>query len=121
MESLTVDLGSRSYKINISTGIIPSLGAELKTYLNRDRIWIVSDVNILHLYQTDLEKSFMKAGIELNLLELPSGEKTKSFHFFEKTVNWFLETGIERNDLIIAFGGGVIGDLVGFAAATTLR
>ena len=121
MESLTVDLGSRSYKINISTGIIPSLGAQLKTYLNRDHIWIVSDVNILHLYQTDLEKSFIKAGIELNLLELPSGEKTKSIHFFEKTVNWFLETGIERNDLIIAFGGGVIGDLVGFAAATTLR
>ena len=45
----------------------------------------------------------------------------KSFSFLENVVNWLLETGIERNDLIIAFGGGVIGDLVGFAASTTLR
>ena len=54
-------------------------------------------------------------------MKLPSGEAVKSFSFFEKIVNWLLETGIERDDLIIAFGGGVIGDLVGFAASTTLR
>jgi 3-dehydroquinate synthase len=121
MKSLIVDLGSRSYEINISTGIIPSLGAELKTHLNRDRIWVVSDSKVLNLYRKDLEASFKKVEIELNLLELPSGERTKSFQFLERTINWFLETGIERKDLIVAFGGGVIGDLVGFAAAITLR
>ena len=121
MKNVKIDLGKKTYEIKISSNIISNLGAELKPYLSRKNIWIISDENILNIYQARFEQSLNEFGINFNLMKLPSGEAVKSFSFFEKIVNWLLETGIERDDLIIAFGGGVIGDLVGFAASTTLR
>lgn len=117
-----VALGARSYDILIGGALLTAAGQEIKARAPKARVFIVSDENVAPLHLETLKKSLENAGIT-NLGEhiLPAGEKTKSFPFLEATVGAILSAGVERNDLVIALGGGVIGDLTGFAAAIARR
>ncbi|WP_050526294.1 3-dehydroquinate synthase [Pseudorhodobacter aquimaris] len=116
-----VELGSRSYDVRIADGLIDRAGAEIAPLLPRRRVAIVTDENVGALHLARLQAALMEAGIESTALTLPAGEGTKSWPHFSRCVEWLLDQKVERKDLVIAFGGGVIGDLVGFAAAVLRR
>ncbi|MEZ5686266.1 MAG: 3-dehydroquinate synthase family protein, partial [Paracoccaceae bacterium] len=114
-----VELGERSYQVRIGTGLVANAGAEIAPLLRRPRVAVITDetVGAMHL-------EALRAGlgdIEMVSLALPAGEATKSWPHFTRAVEWLLEQKVERKDIVIAFGGGVIGDLVGFAAAVLRR
>jgi 3-dehydroquinate synthase len=120
-ETLTVALGERSYDIAIGTGLIAQAGALLTPYLKRKRTFIVTDANVGPLYAGPLTKALASEGITADIITLPAGEATKSFAQVQELVLSVLAKGLERSDTLIALGGGVIGDLTGFAAAIALR
>ncbi len=116
-----VDLGDRSYEIAIGPGLLRDAGKLIGAHLPRKKTAIVTDSNVADAHLSNLLTSLEAEGIEADVLTLPPGESTKSqAHLFEVT-DFLLASGIERNDVIIAFGGGVIGDLAGFAAAILRR
>ena len=120
-DKIDVNLGDRSYTIHIGTDLLKSSGEFIYPILNRKKIAIVTDENVASLHLSKLKKCLMEMNIEVSVLILPAGESTKSWQYIEKTVEWLLSQHIERDDVIIAFGGGVIGDLVGFAASILRR
>ena len=120
-ETLRVDLGERSYDIRIGDGLINRSGAEIAPLLTRPRVAVVSDEHVAALHLDTLRAGLADAGIEMVSLVLPAGEATKGWPQFSRTVEWLLEQKVERRDVVVAFGGGVIGDLVGFAAAVLRR
>lgn len=121
IETLRVELGDRAYDIRIGAGLIDRAGAEILPLLSRPRVAVVSDENVAALHLDALQAGLKSAGIEMVSLILPAGESTKAWPQFERTVEWLLEQKIERRDVVVAFGGGVIGDLVGFAASVLRR
>ncbi|RYH10403.1 3-dehydroquinate synthase [Tropicimonas sp. IMCC6043] len=121
MEIVQVPLGARSYEIGIGSGILTRAGYRLAPLLKRPLVAVVTDEKVAALHLPKLREALAAEGIEMAALVLPSGEATKSWPHFERCVEWLLEHRIERSDLIVAFGGGVIGDLVGFAAAVVRR
>ncbi|MEX0840278.1 MAG: 3-dehydroquinate synthase [Parvibaculum sp.] len=121
VRKIAVDLGDRTYDILVGPGLIADAGTYLKPLLRRARLAIVTDETVARLHLPALQKSLDAAGIRHDTIVLPAGEGTKSFAALEKLTGWLLETGIERGDLVVALGGGVIGDLTGFAAAILRR
>jgi len=118
---LELELGERSYHILIGDGLLASAGQRIKPLLNYPRTIIITDKNVEeHCLQT-LEKSLSEAGIRHHALVLPPGEQTKDFPHLIKLVDQLLAADIDRRTMLIALGGGVIGDIAGFAAAITLR
>ena len=120
-ETLSLDLGERAYDIVVGTDLLSGAGARLKPLLPRPDVVIVTDDVVAPLYLEALETSLDAAGIKHSSIVLPSGEGTKSFAHLEGLIDTLLERRIERRTSLIALGGGVIGDLTGFAAAVTLR
>jgi 3-dehydroquinate synthase len=118
---LTVDLGQRSYDILVGEGLAAAAGRHLRGVLSQPRTIIVTDSNVAPLYLGQVEASLDEAGIAHDALVLPAGEATKDFAHLEDLTDKLLEARVERNTTLIALGGGVIGDIVGFAAAITLR
>jgi len=118
---LRVELGQRSYDILIGGGLIAQASELIGAVTARKKLAIVSETQVAALYLAPLEQSLRDAGFEVASLVLPQGEATKSWAHLQETVEWLLAQRIERDDLVIALGGGVIGDLVGFAAATLRR
>ncbi len=118
---ITVDLGANSYPILIGAGLLADLPLHIKPYLQRKRLAVITDENVARHHLPSLQSIAQNAGLELATLTLPAGETTKSWAMLEKTCTWLLDQKIERGDLIVAFGGGVIGDLAGFAAAIVRR
>lgn len=114
-------LGDRSYNITIKEGLLEELGKHIAPLLKNNRIFIVTETNVATLYEKKVAATLAGTGIQQNWFRLSPGESTKSFGVFEKLTNNLLGTGIERSDVIVALGGGVIGDLAGFAAASILR
>ena len=96
-------------------------GTEIGPLLARPRVAIVTDANVARLHLPALEAGLRADGIDSVALTLPAGEATKSWRHLGETVEWLLAAKIERRDLVLALGGGVIGDLVGFAAAILRR
>ena len=121
METVHVGLAGREYDIHIGPGLLARSGELIRPLLKRPRVAIVSDENVAALHLDTLKDGLQVAGIESVSLTLPAGESTKGWPQFTRTVEWLLEQKIERNDVVIAFGGGVIGDLVGFASAVLRR
>ncbi|MEM6634986.1 MAG: 3-dehydroquinate synthase [Pseudomonadota bacterium] len=121
MPSVEVDLGDRSYEVRIGSGLIGRAGHEIAPLLKRPRVAIVTDAAVATLHLEPLKKALASEGIDCSALVLPQGEATKDWARLSQTVEWLLEERIERRDLVIALGGGVIGDLAGFAAAITRR
>ena len=120
-ETVHVDLGARSYDVLIGPGLLARSGGLIAPLLRRPRVAIVTDENVGRLHLATLCAGLQQSGISSVALTLPAGEATKSWSHFESCVEWLLAQKVERNDVVIAFGGGVIGDLVGFAAAVLRR
>ncbi len=116
-----VDLPGRAYDILIGAGLIDDAGAALAPLLRRARVAIVTDETVAARHLPRLAAALDRAGIAHQALILPAGEKTKGWDGLIRTVEWLLEARVERGDLVLGFGGGVIGDLTGFAAAVVRR
>ena len=116
-----VDLGERSYEIMIGRDLVDTVGAELARRLPGSRVAIVTDETVAEHHLHRVVNSLDAAGIEHVTVVVPPGESSKSFPAFETVVEALLEARIERNDVVLAFGGGVVGDLAGFASGTVLR
>jgi 3-dehydroquinate synthase len=118
-ETVAVELGERSYDVRIGEGLIADAGAEIAPLLKRPRVAVITDENVAAAQLPALKAGL--AGLDTAVLILPAGEATKSWAMLERSVEWLLEEKIERRDVLIALGGGVIGDLAGFAAAILRR
>jgi 3-dehydroquinate synthase len=118
---VAVDLGERSYPISIGEGLLAHAGGMISPLLKRPLTAIVTDENVARHHLSTLTASLDAAGIAHSELILPPGEGTKSQQYLMQVCDFILGAGIERSDAVIAFGGGVIGDLVGFAAAIVRR
>ena len=121
IDRVAVDLGTRSYDVLIGPGLLDDAGARVTPLLRRKRVAIVTDSHVGPLHLARLEASFAAQGIQTVALVLPAGEATKGWPHLAQTVEWLLEQKVERRDVVVAFGGGVIGDLVGFACAILRR
>lgn len=118
---LTVDLGPNSYPIHIENGILAKTGELVSEVFSGKKIMIVSDDNVFPLYGEIITKALSDSGFECHSFVLPHGEPTKSFQSLPKIYEALLNAKLTRSDLLIALGGGVIGDLAGFAASSYLR
>lgn len=121
VDVVPVALGARSYEVRIGAGLIGRAGQEIAPMLRRKRVAIVTDETVAPLHLAALEAAFAAEGIATVSLALPAGESTKGWPQFARCVEWLLEQKVERRDVVVAFGGGVIGDLVGFASAVLRR
>src|SRR6056297_508807 len=121
IRTVQVPLPGREYDVRIGEGLLVQAGAEIAPLLKRPRVTVVSDENVARAHLPALEAALAAEGIACTALCLPPGETTKGWPQFTRTVEWLLEQKVERRDVVIALGGGVIGDLVGFAAAVLRR
>jgi len=116
-----VALGERTYDITISDGILDRLEEFLSQYVSEGRLFVVTEENVSALYEEKIKAALARGKFGGEWFTLAPGEGSKSFASFEMLTNELLDSGIERSDIIVALGGGVIGDLAGFAAASILR
>lgn len=121
MTDIPVALGDRSYTVTVTPGIFERIGEELQPYANRSRLLVVTDDNVARHYRSDFERLASAAGLHSVFHVLKAGEKSKSWTELEKICDWLLEMECERNDVIVALGGGVVGDITGFAASIIKR
>ncbi|MBM7067499.1 3-dehydroquinate synthase [Actibacterium sp. 188UL27-1] len=116
-----VPLGERAYDIKIGPGLLNHAGAQIRPLLARSRVAVITDETVAKLHLATLRDGLAADGIDMVSLALPPGEATKSWACLGQAVEWLLENRVERWDVVIALGGGVIGDLAGFAAAILRR
>ena len=121
MQTLRVNVPNREYDIKIENGLLAQAGELIKEVFNGERVAVVTDSNVAPLYGGKVKNSLDAAGIENDIITIPAGESSKSLQMLEFLYNELLKAGITRTDLIVALGGGVVGDLTGLAAATLLR
>lgn len=120
---ISINQNARKSQINIGRGIRTDLGQLLSPALanSPQRVGIISNKRVFGLYGRDVVRSLKRAGCKTSSWLMPEGERYKSFAILEKAVKFLNENRFERNDLVLALGGGVVGDLAGFAAAIYLR
>ena len=116
-----VALGERSYDILIGTGLLAAAGGRISEVVGARRAFVVTDSTVAELHLPTLARSLRDAGVEVETLIVPAGEASKSFAEVERLTGELLRCRIERSEPVVALGGGVIGDLAGFAAAVVLR
>ena len=116
-----VALGDRSYDILIGSGLVTSAGATLAARFPGRAVAIVTDATVGDLHAPALEAGLTAAGLRHHRITVPPGEGTKRFAMLEEVVDQILAHRLERGDLVLALGGGVVGDLAGFAAAIVRR
>src|SRR5690606_12997467 len=119
--SVSVPLGERSYDVLIGPDLLAEAGRLIAGRLGKARCGIVTDQNVARHHLAALEASLRAEGRHKGSIVLPAGEPTKSFDALGPLCERLLEMGLERGDLVVAFGGGVIGDLAGFAAGILRR
>ena len=118
---LTVALGERAYDIVVGEGLLAEAGALLAPLLARPRLFVVTDRTVASLHLETLRGGLDTAGIGCDAVVLPPGERSKRFRRLEALVGRLLDLGLERGDTVAALGGGVVGDLAGFAAGVLHR
>ena len=121
VQTIHVPLGDRAYDVLIGAGLLEDAGAHIAPLLHRPRVAVITDETVAPLHLAALEAALRAQGVAMTSLALPAGEATKGWPQFSRAVEWLLAQKIERRDVVVAFGGGVIGDLVGFAAAVLRR
>ncbi len=121
VETIGLDLGARSYDILVGPGLLASAGAHIKPVARQNSVVIVTDANVAKHHLATLERALAEAGIDSQAIVLAPGEPAKEFPRFAQLVDRILDTRPERASMLVALGGGVIGDLTGFAAAVVLR
>ena len=120
-QQVRVGLGDRSYDVLVGGGLISSAGALIKPFLPRGRTAVVCDETVERLHGAELGRALKAAGIAVDWIIMPPGEGTKSWDGLAEVSDRLLALGLDRGDVVTAFGGGVIGDLTGFAAAIYKR
>ena len=118
---LSLDLGRRSYDIHVGTGLLVKAGELIRPLMTHPRAVVITDKNVEKHWLTPLQASLDAAGINHQSIVLDAGEQTKDYAHAEELTGRLLDARVERSTMLIALGGGVVGDLVGFAAAITLR
>ena len=121
MKTVSVPLPGRAYDVQIGPGLIDSAGAMIAPLLHRSRVAVLTDETVASLHLERLRAGLAAGGVTLEALALPPGEATKSWPYLSQSVEWLLDQKVERADVVVAFGGGVIGDLAGFAASILRR
>ena len=121
MRRIEVGLGARAYPVLIGPGLLAGAGELVRPLLKHPRTAVVTDETVADLHAGALVESLKAAGIEAPLIVLPAGEETKSFAHLAELSGRLLDLKLDRGDLIVALGGGVVGDLAGFAAAIYKR
>jgi len=121
VETVRLELGPRSYDILVGPGLLASAGERIAPVLRRGSVVIVTDSNVAEHYLAPLREALSGAGIDSQAIVLEPGEQAKEFPRFAGLVEQILDTRPERSSTLVALGGGVIGDLTGFAAAVVLR
>jgi 3-dehydroquinate synthase len=116
-----VGLGERAYEVVIGRGLIDEAGARIRPFLKRDRVAVVSDETVWALHGAQLSAALKSQGIAASAVVVPAGEQSKSFEGLADVSDRLLALELDRGDLIVAFGGGVVGDLAGFAASIYKR
>ena len=112
---------SKKYDIQIGKNLLPNLGAEIKKLGKAQSVCIVSESNVFPLYGEATRKSLDDAGFRVISYVFPAGEEQKNANTYLDLLNYLAKNQITRSDILVALGGGVVGDLSGFAAATYLR
>jgi 3-dehydroquinate synthase len=120
-ELIRVDLGARSYDVLVGQGLLARAGELISPYLKRPRVFVVTDETVARLHLPAFLAGLAAGGVSAEHLALTPGEGTKSWAGLTRCVEWLLDQKVERKDMVVALGGGVIGDLVGFAAAVLRR
>lgn len=121
IRSVPVGLGSRAYEVLIGPGLIDQAGPRIAPLLKRARLAVVADETVAALHGERLGAALGAAGVEARLVVVPPGEASKSFEGLAELTDRLLALELDRGDLVAAFGGGVVGDLAGFAAAVYKR
>lgn len=121
MRTLPVQLSNTQYNVLIGPNLLQQAGTLLTPILSQKKVFIVADETVASFHLHTLTNSLALSQIEYETILIPSGENTKSLKYYEQVINTLLEKNVERQTPIIALGGGVTGDLSGFAAATILR
>ncbi len=121
MRRLDVGLGERTYPVLVGPGLLGQAGALIAPLLKRPRVAVVVDETVNALHGASLVRSLGDAGVAASLVTIPPGEQSKSFEGLAELSDRLLALELDRGDMIIAFGGGVVGDLAGFAAAIFKR
>jgi 3-dehydroquinate synthase len=124
-ERITVGLGDRAYDIHVGGGLLGRAGELLAPFVSKvgaqGVVPVVTDSHVAELHLPRLQESLRKAGIEARAVVMPPGEVSKSYAGLERLCGALLDLGVDRKGLVIALGGGVIGDLTGFAAGVLKR
>ena len=121
MAVIRVELAGRGYDVHVGHGLLHDAGALAADFVRKDRVAAVADRNSHQHHGKTLEAALAKTGVGIDWFITEPGESAKSWGVLEKLVDWLLERGVERGDHIFALGGGVVGDLTGFAAAVLKR
>ncbi len=121
MQRLSIDLGERGYDILIGSGLRKRVGEFINTVIKPSRVVVITQPSINDLYGKEVAESFIAQGWTTNILEVPEGESSKNLSQAGKLYDHLLELNCDRKSVLVALGGGVIGDLVGFVAATYQR
>lgn len=121
MTTITVDLGSRSYPIFIAQGLLSSLAETLAQLDVTGQVGLVSTAHIHDLYGGTVESALTGSGCQVTTALVPDGEPAKNLATVSKLYDTFLEAGLDRSSTLVALGGGVVGDMTGFVAATLFR
>src|ERR1700687_3626920 len=121
MIDVPVKLGARSYRILVGAGALAMVGAELARLKVGRKVALVTDAAILALHGAAVTQSLAAAGFDVTTVLLPEGKRAKTLDVAASTWERFLEAGLDRSSTTVALGGGAVGDLAGFAAATYMR
>lgn len=119
---ITIEVNaSKSYQIHIDSGLIPQIGTYARMLKDSGKVAIITDSNVWPLYGDEIGSSLSASGFSFIHYIIPAGEESKNGEQYFRILNFLAENEITRGDLLIALGGGVVGDMTGFAAATYLR
>jgi len=121
MEPLTVELGERSYGIHFGDGILAETGSMCRSLFLGNRCVLITNPTVAVHYAERISESLENAGFSVSVLEIPDGESYKSSQTLNGIYDFLISSGINRESFIVALGGGVVGDIAGYAAATFLR
>ena len=122
MQTIHVNLGEHAYNIEIGAGLLDSVGAKVAALLPKaKKAVIISDTNVAPLYAQKLSESLAAAGLPSSTIIFPAGEGSKNLVTLSQVLEQIADLGLTRTDVLLALGGGVVGDLGGFAAASFMR
>ena len=121
IQTVSVGLGERSYDIRVGPGLIENAGQQITSVIRGSRVFVITDSTVSRDWLDPLTRSLQASNIAITTAIVPPGESSKSFSQFEHICCRMLEDGVDRRTAVVALGGGVVGDLAGYCAASVMR